>query len=231
MRIINKDKYYFSKIKTIRTELLKWGEYNLRKFPWRETLNPYKIIVAEVMLHRTKANQVKDVYENFILKYPDFDSIVRAGRESIRADLKSLGLFWRADLLFDMARYIVEEYNCELPQDRKKLMAMPGVGNYISAAILCLGYNLPEPMLDTNTVRVLGRIFGLKITDSSRRSKLFYGIMNDLINFWYPRNVSLALIDYANMVCIPGEKPRCEICNLRDICTYYEYLCVLKEKE
>ncbi|KKH45791.1 DNA glycosylase [Methanosarcina sp. 1.H.A.2.2] len=222
MRTITKDKNYFKKIKVIRTELLMWGGQNIREFPWRETSDPYKIAIAEVMLHRTKADQVKDIYEEFILKYPDFESIVRAGREAIKADLKSLGLFWRADLLYDMAVEVVEKYGGKLPLDRKKLMAMPGVGNYISAAILCFGYNLPEPVLDTNTVRVLGRIFGLNITDSSRRSKLFYDIMYDLVNFWDPKNVSFSLIDFANVICIPGEKPRCKICNLRDICTFFQ---------
>lgn len=221
MRKIIQDKNYFKKIKVIRTELLIWGEENLRKFPWRDTSDPYKIIIAEVMLHRTKADQVKNVYEEFILKYPDFESIIRAGREAIKSDLKSLGLFWRADLLYEMAIEIVEKYDGILPLDREKLMAMPGIGNYISAAILCFGYNLPEPVLDTNTVRVLGRLFGLKITDSSRRSKLFHGVMHDLVGFWDPRTVSFALIDYANMVCIASEKPRCEICNLKDICLFY----------
>lgn len=221
MNTVTRDKEYFSKIKIIRTELLIWGEENLRKFPWRDTSDAYKIAVAEVMLHRTKADQVKDIYEQFILKYPDFESIVKAGREAIKADLISLGLFWRADLLYDMAVEVVEKYSGKLPLDSGKLMTMPGVGNYISAAILCFGYNLPEPVLDTNTVRVLGRIFGLKITDSSRRSKLFYGFMYDLVNFWDPRTVSFALIDFANAVCIPGENPRCELCNLRDICMFY----------
>lgn len=221
MKSINKDKEYFKKIKIIRTELLMWGEQNLRKFPWRETSDPYKIVIAEVMLHRTRADQVKDIYEKFILKYPDFESIVKAGREAIKADLRSLGLFWRADLLYDMAVEVVVKYGGKLPLDRKKLMAMPGVGNYISAAILCFGYNLPEPVLDTNTVRVLGRIFGLKITDSSRRSKLYYNVMHDLVNFWDSRTISFALIDFANAVCISGEKPRCEICTLRDICKFY----------
>jgi len=224
MKFINKDKDYFKKIKIIRTELLIWGEQNLRKFPWRETSDPYKIVIAEVMLHRTRADQVKDIYEKFILKYPDFESIVKAGREAIKDDLKSLGLFWRADLLYDMAVEVVEKYGGKLPLDRKKLMAMPGVGNYISAAILCFGYNLPEPVLDTNTVRVLGRIFGLNITDSSRRSKLYYDVMYDLVNFWDPRTVSFSLIDFANAICIPEEKPRCEICNLKDICIYYSKL-------
>ncbi|MFZ2499306.1 DNA glycosylase [Methanosarcina sp.] len=221
MRTITEGKNYFKKIKVIRAELLIWGGQNFRKFPWRETSDPYKIIIAEVMLHRTKADQVKDVYEKFILKYPDFESIVKAGREAVKTDLKSLGLFWRADLLYDMAFEIVEKYGGKLPLEKKKLMAMPGVGNYIAAAVLCFGYNFPEPILDTNTVRVLGRIFGINITDSSRRSKLFYDIMHDLIDFWNPKTVSFALIDYANVVCLASKKPRCEICSLKDICKFY----------
>ncbi len=220
MKTITKDKNYFIKIKVIRTELLIWGGQNLRRFPWRDTTDPYKIAVAEVMLHRTKANQVEDIYVKFLHKYPDFESIVKADRETIRSDMESLGLFWRSDMFYDMAREIVGNYSGKLPMDKRKLMEMPGVGNYISAAILCFGYNLPEPILDTNTVRVIGRIFGLKITDSSRRSKLYYDIMHDLVDFWDPRILSLALIDYASIICIAG-KPRCDICTLKDICFFF----------
>jgi len=221
IKMITTDKEYFKKIKIIRTELLLWGDKNLRRFPWRDTTDPYKIAVAEVMLHRTKANQVEDIYVKFIHKYPDFESIVKADRETIRSDMESLGLFWRSDMFYDMAREIVDNYSGKLPMDKRKLMEMPGVGNYISAAILCFGYNLPEPILDTNTVRVIGRIFGLKITDSSRRSKLYYDIMHDLVDFWDPRIISLALIDYASIICIAG-KPRCDICFLKDICLFFK---------
>lgn len=221
--MITKDKEYFIKINIIRAELLLWGDKNLRKFPWRDTADPYKIAVAEIMLHRTKANQVEDIYLKFIQKYPDFESIVKADRKTIRSEMESLGLFWRSDMLYDMAREIVDNYSGKLPMDKKKLMAMPGIGNYISAAILCFGSNLPEPILDTNTVRVIGRIFGLKITDSSRRSKLYYDIMHDLVDFWNPRIISFTLIDYASIICIAGIKPRCDICTLKDICLFFNF--------
>ena len=125
------------------------------------------------MLHRTNADQVKAVYEKFIKNVPDFASIVRAGSENIRTEMQSLGLFWRSDLLYRLAEVVEEKYNGTLPLEKKKLMELPGVGHYIASALLCFGYNRPEPLLDTNTVRVIGRIFGIKITDSSRRSKKF----------------------------------------------------------
>jgi A/G-specific adenine glycosylase len=221
MKMINKDKYYFKKIKNIRTELLIWGEQNLRKFPWRETLDPYKIIVAEVMLHRTKANQVKDVYENFILKYPDFESIVKAGHEAIIIELHPLGLFWRSEMLYDLANLIVSSYSGKIPIEKKELLELPGIGEYIASALLCFCFNQPEPIVDTNIVRVIGRVFGMKISDSSRRSKSLKKIMVDIINFPNPRKISLVLIDFASLICIPGGNPKCLICPIRKNCNFY----------
>jgi len=120
-----------------------------------------------------------------------------------------------------MAEEVVKKYDGTLPLNRMKLMELPGVGHYIASAVLCFGYNLPEPVLDTNTVRVIGRVFGIKITDSSRRSKKFEKIVSDLVTCGEPRSFSLSLIDFAAMICIPGNNPECEICPLRGICCFY----------
>lgn len=203
------------------TEILKWGRKNMREYPWRNTRDAYKIIIAEVMLHRTQADQVKDIYEAFIEKYPDFISIVKAGPENIKSELYSLGLQWRSDLIYRMAEEVVEKYGGFLPLNRMKLMELPGVGHYIASAVLCFGYNLPEPVLDTNTVRVIGRIFGIKTTDSSRRSKKFEKIMRDLVSCGESRRFSLSLIDFAARICISGNDPICDICSMNNICCFY----------
>lgn len=221
MNTITRDKDYFEKIKIIRTGLLIWGEKNLRKFPWRETSDPYKITIAEVMLHRTKADQIKDIYEEFILKYPDFESIVKAGRKAIKSELYPLGLFWRADLLYDLAYILVNSYNGKIPTDKNELLKLPGIGDYIASALLCFCFNRVEPILDTNTVRVIGRIFDIKITDSSRRSTKFRNVMFDIINFEDPRKMSLLMIDFAALVCISGDNPHCLICPLKKNCIFY----------
>jgi len=212
---------YRNVVMRIWTEILEWGKENMRNYPWRNTHDGYRILIAEIMLHRTKADQVKNIYEVFIEKFPDLMSIVDAGSERIKSDLYSLGLSWRANLLYRMAEEVVEKYNGVLPLNRMKLMELPGVGHYTASAILCFGYNLPEPVLDTNTVRVIGRIFGIKITDSSRRSKKFEKIMYDLVACGEPRKFSFALIDFAAMVCSPGNNPRCDICPLKGICCFY----------
>lgn len=214
------EKNYRNTVERIRRGVLEWGNKNLRDFPWRNTSDPYKIMIAEIMLHRTNADQVKAVYEKFIENFPDFESIVRAGSENIRTEMQSLGLFWRSDLLYRLAEEVIEKYNGTLPLEKKKLMELPGVGHYIASAILCFGHNRPEPLLDTNTVRVIGRIFGIKITDSSRRSKKFLKIMQDIVFCENPKKLSLSMIDFAALVCT-AKHPKHDLCSINDICRFY----------
>lgn len=215
---ISNQKY---KIERIQDKILEWGSKNMREYPWRNTTDPYKIMIAEIMLHRTKADQVKKVYEKFIEKYPDFKFISDAGLERIRSELLPLGLHWRVDLLYEMAGEIVQQYNGILPTDKNKLMKLSGTGPYISSTILCFGYNKPEPILDTNTVRIIGRVFGLEINDSSRRNKHYEKLMKQLVDCKDPRVFSFSMIDFAALVCRSGNKPKCEKCPITGLCEYH----------
>jgi len=208
------------KLRIMHDRILRWGKENMRQYPWRETRDGYKIIIAETMLHRTRADQVREVYEEFIRKYPDFGSIVDAGPEKVREELGSLGLVWRADLLYKMAEAVMREHAGVLPLEKEELMNFPGIGPYISSAVLCMAYNLPEPLIDTNTVRVIGRFLGIKITDSSRRSDKFKKIMSELASYGKPRDFSISLIDFAALICTAGN-PECSECTLNDACNYY----------
>jgi len=198
-------------------KILEWGENNLREFPWRKTEKKYRILIAEIMLHRTQATQVEDIYASFIGRYPDFNAIFEAGKEKIRNDLRSLGLLWRADLLYSMAEEIVKNYGGEVPLEKDELLKLPGVGNYIASALLCFASNRPEPLLDTNTVRVIGRVYGMEITDSSRRSKEFEQILWDMAELGDARKFYLSLIDFAATIC-KAANPRCDDCPLKKIC-------------
>jgi A/G-specific adenine glycosylase len=97
-------------------------------------------------------------------------------------DISSLGLSWRGRLMHEMARYIVEECDSQIPSSKEGLLKLPGVGPYIASALMCFIYEKPEPVLDTNTVRVIGRLHGIRISDSSRRSKKFESIMRSYLD-------------------------------------------------
>lgn len=212
-----------TKTEEVHKRIFEWGNENLRDFPWRKTSDPYKILIAEIMLHRTRASQVESIYDSFLHKYPDLNSICEAGIKKIMSDLAELGLQWRTKLLHNMACSIIKNNYGIIPSSKKELMKFPGIGNYISSAIICFAFEKPEPILDTNTVRVIGRVFSLKITDSSRRSKKFERIMLKMVKLGECKLFSLSLIDFAHFICKPKD-PLCKQCLINELCCYYQGL-------
>lgn len=150
-------------INEFRRKIIKWGKENFRSFPWRETKDPYKILVSEIMLHRTRAEQVVSVYEIFLKRYPNVYSLSRANYCELEEILAPLGLRWRILNLKKAAKFIVENYAGKIPDRKDLLLRLPGVSGYIAGAVLCFAYGKPEPLLDTNTVRILGRVFDIEI--------------------------------------------------------------------
>lgn len=178
-------------------------------------------MIAEIMLHRTRASQVEPVYIKFVNKYPDFNSICICDPHEIFLDLEELGLKWRAELLYKLACEIKDKYKGQIPREKEGLLKLPGIGPYIASAVMCFAYGVPEPLLDTNTVRIVGRVFGLKINDSSRRNKVFESIMSDLS---YPNDLKhflFSLIDFSAIIC-KSKNPECNICPINDICCFYK---------
>jgi len=204
----------------VQKTLIEWGQTNFRVFPWRMTRDPYKILLSEIMLHRTQARQVVPVYESFIQIYPDIRSLSQAGKEELNAILYSLGLRWRIDLIQDMACELANHYNGDIPQDKEDLLSLPGVSEYIAGAVRCFAWNLPEAIPDTNTVRITGRLFCLTIKKSSRRNPLFRHLIAGLVPSDQPRAFNYAQLDLAHQVCTSKHPPDCSHCPLLQWCCY-----------
>lgn len=205
-------------IEELRHSVLTWWKEKGRDFPWRHTTDPYRILVAEILLHRTRAEAVVRVYEKFLERYPDILSLHHARKEEVVQCLHSLGLRWRAEYLWEMARRIVADGGSVKP-DRAWLVSLPGVGEYIASAVLCFAFNHPEPVLDTNTVRILGRMSGIPVKDSSRRSRIFREMYSEILDPLHPREFNFAMIDIGALVCRP-DKPLCSECPLLKWCRY-----------
>lgn len=206
-------------ISLARNYILNWGEENQRRFSWRLSNSRYHIFVSEFLLHRTRADQVSRVYDYFIMKYPSFESIARSTRSNLREDLNTLGLHWRIDSLYDCALKITRDYGGNLPLDRSILLSLPGVGEYIASTVLCFCTGSIEVILDTNIVRFLGRFYGVKVTDSSRRNKRFKDLILQFIRTENPRQLIYFIIDFASAVCTPG-KPKCTTCSIKMVCNF-----------
>ena len=205
----------------IRSGILNWGRDNYRYYPWRETDDPYKIIIAEILLQRTKANQVLIIYDHFISKYPNMSKICSSPLCDLYKTLQSLGLRWRIRNLRKTACIIVNEYNNVIPKTKVNLVKLPGIGDYIAGAFLCSAYNKKTPLLDVNIVRVLSKIFGYPLNDSSRRSKLYYSKMHELMPDKSPREFLYALLDFAHSICTI-KTPSCVTCVIKCWCVSFK---------
>lgn len=199
--------------------LLSWYHRNGRSFPWRETRDPYRILVAELMLQRTKASQVVPVYLEFIKEFPDVLSLSRASPERIREYFSRLGLEWRAEKVLALAKLLAEKYGGKIPCDKEELLSLPGVGEYISAAVLSFACNVPVAVVDSNVVRVLSRYFGITPRGEGRRDKKILGLASKILPEQSHREYNFAIIDFAALVCTP-KRPKCEICPLREKCSW-----------
>ncbi|GIV20582.1 MAG: DNA-binding protein [Armatimonadota bacterium] len=201
-----------------RRDLLRWWKDNQRVFPWRQTRDPYRILVAEILLHRTRAEQVVSLYHRFLRRFPDVVRLAVADYQEVEDELRSAGLIWRVRLLYEMAKQIVEKHGGTLPEDSAQLQSLPGISHYIASAVRCFAWGYPEALLDTNTVRIVGRLFGLRITDGSRRSRLFRSVLNRLLDKECPRDFNFALIDLGATVC-RSRNPACLSCPVRMYCS------------
>lgn len=204
----------------VREPILCWWKNNKRRYLWRNTKDPYKILVAEVLLHRTQANQVEPIYKLFIKRFHSIKVLAKSDESEVLKILYPIGLQWRSKLLHTMANEIIAKYNGKIPEDFDALTSLPGVSHYIASALRCFAFGYPDVLLDTNTVRVTGRILGLNINDSSRRSRQFRLILEKFMDTHRPREFNWALIDFAALVC-KSRLPIHEKCPVRNYCDYY----------
>ena len=204
-------------VETFQDMLIGWWQENGRKYPWRETSSPDHILLAEVLLHRTRADQVAPAYQALIEQYPTIDLVADADPAALRELLKSLGLRWRVDLLLQMARRITDTHRGRVPRDSDLLQSLPGVGPYIAAAVRCFAYGEAEPILDTNTVRIASRVFDLPRNDSSRRSRGYRELIGQLVDSSRPKQFNYAMLDHGALVC-QSRTPMCGACPVQPLC-------------
>jgi A/G-specific adenine glycosylase len=199
--------------------LLCWWTNNKRDFPWRLSSAPYQILVAEVLLHRTRAGQVVPVYLEFLELFPSIDVLSQAPLNQVKDVVYKLGLHWRTELLHNMAQEIMKRFEGKIPQNKDDLKSLPGVSDYIASAMRIFAFNKSDALLDTNIVRILGRVFDLTITDSSRRNSRFQKLYEAIGTTENPREFAFAMIDLASLICLP-RNPKCSECPLCMLCRF-----------
>lgn len=206
----------------LHNQLIDWYERNGRTLPWRETRDPYRIWISEIILQQTRVDQGISYYYRFIERFPDVESLATATEEDVLRVWQGLGYYSRARNLHAAAKVLMERRahsNLEAKDDVYSFWrSLPGIGDYTAGAISSFAYNLPYPALDGNVYRVLSRLFDCDIAfDTTQGKKHFRQLAEQLLDRARPRLFNSAIMELGALHCVPNA-PDCHSCPLQTWC-------------
>lgn len=200
-------------------ELLAWYMRNRRDLPWRRHRDPYLIWVSEIMLQQTRVDTVIPYFNRFVARFPTVQALAEASEEDVLKHWEGLGYYSRARNLQQAARQVVELHGGRIPDDRRAVAALKGVGPYTTGAIMSIAFNRPEPAVDGNVMRVLSRYFLIEedIMKGSTRVGMEERV-RDLIPEDRAADFNQALMELGALVCTP-KSPHCLTCAVMEHCS------------
>lgn len=197
--------------------LLAWGRANYRSFPWRETDDAFRVLIAEVMLQRSRGATVARVYDELFRRWPDAARLSHARVDTIAGVIRPLGLVQRASTIKALAAEIVRLG--EVPDAMEGLLALHGVGRYAASATLAVAFGRRVATVDGVTARVYRRYFGLGDARPASNDSDLWDVVARATPRSHVREWNWAVLDLAATVCLP-KVPRCRECPLRKACAW-----------
>tara|TARA_B100000767_G_C19771967_1_gene540534 strand:- start:3493 stop:4509 length:1017 start_codon:yes stop_codon:yes gene_type:complete len=195
-----------------------WYKIHKRPLLWRESRDPYKIWLSEIILQQTRIAQGAPYYESFITAFPTVNHLAAADEREVLKLWQGLGYYSRAINLHHTAQVIVSEYNSIFPKTFKNLLTLKGVGNYTASAISSICFDEPQAAVDGNVYRVLARYFGKDTPiDASYALKEFKSLATDLMGKEVPGEFNQALMEFGALQCTP-KNPSCGNCPFQKGC-------------
>ena len=211
------------KILSFRQKLLAWYDENKRDLPWRRSKNPYHIWVSEIMLQQTRVDTVIPYYERFLDWFPTVESLADAPEERLLKAWEGLGYYSRVRNMQTAAQQIMNEFEGKFPSTYEGISSLKGIGPYTAGAISSIAFNLPQPAVDGNVMRVLARLFEVNhdIGNPSNR-KIFQAMMEVLIDPDRPGDFNQALMDLGSDIEAPVN-PRPEESPVKEFSAAYQH--------
>ena len=211
------------KILSFRQKLLAWYDENKRDLPWRRSKNPYHIWVSEIMLQQTRVDTVIPYYERFLDWFPTVESLANAPEDRLLKAWEGLGYYSRVRNMQTAAQQIMSEFEGKFPSTYEGISSLKGIGPYTAGAISSIAFNLPQPAVDGNVMRVLARLFEVNhdIGNPSNR-KIFQAMMEVLIDPDRPGDFNQALMDLGSDIEAPVN-PRPEESPVKEFSAAYQH--------
>lgn len=205
-------------IQQFQNDLILWFKGNQRSLPWRLDQDPYKVWVSEIMLQQTRVETVIPYFHRFLEKFPTVEALANADEGDVLKAWEGLGYYSRARNLQKAVREVHEHYGGVVPDTKKEISKLKGVGPYTAGAILSIAYGVPEPAVDGNVMRVISRLFA-SFDDISKQAtrKKIEAIIEKLIDHAEPSAFNQGLMELGALICTPTS-PGCLLCPVQKHC-------------
>lgn len=205
-------------VSEIRGRLLGWYDAHRRDLPWRRTRDPYRILVAEYLLQRTRIASGTPYYERFLARFPTIRDLAAASPDDVLAVWEGLGFYGRARNLHAATRAILDRFGGEVPRSFDDLASLPGMGPYTAGAVSSIAFGVPVPAVDGNVTRVIARLY--RVREDVRRAAIARRIHEIAARLVPPENpgaFNQAMMELGATVCTPTS-PACDRCPLEPEC-------------
>jgi len=207
--------------KRLPQAILPWYYENRRELPWRQTKEPYRVWLSEIMLQQTRVEAVKGYYVRFLEVLPTVETLASCDDDTLNKLWEGLGYYSRVRNLKKAAGVILRQYGGKFPQKYEDVIALPGIGEYTAGAVCSICFDLPTPAVDGNVLRVAARLQNDNTPiDLPARKKWVQQALAEV----YPKEAgdfTQALMELGATVCGPNRKPMCEACPCQEFCRGY----------
>lgn len=203
----------------LRRKIVNWNHAPLINFPWRSEKSKFHGLIAEVLLQRTRAEQVIPVYQKFTRVFPGALELSKAPASKIRRLISPLGLSGRAAKLKNLGKCIKTNFNGTVPDNYRHLTELPGVGPYAASAFLSFHSGKKATIIDSNIIRFYSRFFGFRVYPDIRRNKFLIKLFERITPDKNIKRFNYSLLDLSRSICKPV--PVCRICPVSQRCIFY----------
>lgn len=202
-------------------KLLQWHAANPRSMPWKNTKDPYKIWLSEIILQQTRVEQGLRYYERLTKKFPTVQHLADASEDEVLKSWEGLGYYTRARNLHAASKQIVNSLDGKFPDSYDTILGLKGIGPYSAAAIASFAFNFPHAVVDGNVFRVLSRYFGIsEPVDATKGKRTFTALAQSLLDKKHPGDYNQAIMNFGALVCKPAT-PECTTCIFKKECVAF----------
>src|SRR3954452_17850774 len=205
----------------LRRRLLAWYSKHARDLPWRQSRDPYRVWISEIMLQQTQVATVRDYYERFIRALPDVHSLAGANETDVLRLWEGLGYYRRARQLHAAAKKVVSEHEGNFPENSHELQQLPRIGRYTAGAIASIAFGRRTPILEANTIRLLSRLVAYRGNPHTQTGQQpLWQAAEEILPRSRVAEFNQALMELGSLVCTP-DNPKCDACPLASVCQGY----------